>query len=352
VAPAQNFIYADVNGNIGYQCPGLIPIRVEGHTGQFPVPGNGSYDWVGWIPRDELPYVKNPEKGYIVTANNKLQPATYPYLILNDHDYEPHYRALRIIEMLEAMNNHTVYTQMRMQFNQITGLWADFLPLLQTIPTSSLDDVANSWLAALLKWDGNELTNSVEATVFEYWIYTLGEMASQETGYASWAVPYYLLNTLRNDADPSCGGSCADVMARALKQAVSMMGNKNAPSGPEWGSIHQLHIEHAVMSQTALGCAFNRVLPYGGDSYCVNVGAMSSKHKDDDPPYEMTVGPSYRQIVDLSNMENSQFIIPMGQSGNVLDKNYDSLLNDFMNDKYAPMKTSGYTVADKLTLKP
>ena len=79
--PAQNLVYADVDGNIGYQMPGDIPIRANG-DGRFPVPGwTDEYEWTGFIPFEEQPYLLNPEKGYIVTANNQVPPRDYPYLV-------------------------------------------------------------------------------------------------------------------------------------------------------------------------------------------------------------------------------------------------------------------------------
>ena len=97
--PAQNLLYADTQGNIGYQTPGDIPIRKKG-DGTLPVPGwNSEYDWSGYIPFDELPYVFNPESGYIATANNQANPRDYPYLITKDWDYGQ--RAARIVDMIQ-----------------------------------------------------------------------------------------------------------------------------------------------------------------------------------------------------------------------------------------------------------
>ena len=98
--PAQNLLYADVDGNIGYQMPGDIPMRRNG-DGTLPVPGwTDEYEWTGFIPFEDLPYTFNPPEGYIVTANNRCQPWDYPYLITRDWDYG--FRALRIVDMLTS----------------------------------------------------------------------------------------------------------------------------------------------------------------------------------------------------------------------------------------------------------
>jgi len=85
VVPAQNLIFADVEGNIAYQMPGWIPIRSEGHDGMLPVPGwTGEYEWQGYVPFEELPYTINPVEGYIVTANNAVVGEDFPYLITKE----------------------------------------------------------------------------------------------------------------------------------------------------------------------------------------------------------------------------------------------------------------------------
>ncbi|MFN3307892.1 MAG: penicillin acylase family protein, partial [Anaerolineales bacterium] len=98
--PAQNLLYADVDGNIAYQMPGRVPIRANG-DGRLPVPGwTDEYEWLGTIPFEELPYTLNPPQGYIVTANNRVPPPNYPYLITSDWDYG--FRAQRIVELIES----------------------------------------------------------------------------------------------------------------------------------------------------------------------------------------------------------------------------------------------------------
>ena len=97
--PAQNLIYADVDGNIGYQTPGQLPIRGAG-DGSMPQPGwDSAYDWQGFIPFEELPTSYNPPEGYIVTANNAIVGRDYPYFLTRDWDYG--WRAARIVDLLQ-----------------------------------------------------------------------------------------------------------------------------------------------------------------------------------------------------------------------------------------------------------
>jgi penicillin amidase len=92
--PSQNVVYADVQNNIGYMMPGLVPQRRNG-SGLLPVPGwNDDYEWDGWIPYEELPQLNNPPEGIIVTANNRLHGSSYPHMLTGE--WLPDYRARRI----------------------------------------------------------------------------------------------------------------------------------------------------------------------------------------------------------------------------------------------------------------
>ena len=105
-APAQNFVFADKEGNIAYKANGNVPIRKKG-TAAFPVPGDSSeYGWEGYIPYDELPMLVNPEQGYIATANNEVVGKEYPYHLSNI--WAQPYRFQRIVELLEDRDQLTV----------------------------------------------------------------------------------------------------------------------------------------------------------------------------------------------------------------------------------------------------
>ena len=98
-APAQNLIYADLEGNIGYQAPGVIPIR-EGYDGKWPIPGwDSSYQWKGTNPFTALPSVLNPSEGWIVTANQAVIGPDYPFFITDDWSYGA--RSQRIVDLIE-----------------------------------------------------------------------------------------------------------------------------------------------------------------------------------------------------------------------------------------------------------
>jgi penicillin G amidase len=105
-APGQNIVYADNQGNIGYQATGLLPVRSRG-LGMVPAPGwTGEYDWTGYIPYDKMPSVLNPSTHFIATANNKVVPDDYPYYM--GYDWSPPFRAQRITDLINAKDKLSV----------------------------------------------------------------------------------------------------------------------------------------------------------------------------------------------------------------------------------------------------
>ncbi len=164
--PAQNLLYADVDGNIGYQMPGDIPIRSKG-DGTVPVPGwTDEYEWEGMIPFEELPYTFNPQEGYIVTANNQVQPDGYPHFITYDWDYG--FRADRIVNMIQSAPNKIdiAYIQ-KMHGDAYDANGAVFVPLLLDL---ELDSDLQPALDTLKNWDYQAQSDSTSAAIFNaFW---------------------------------------------------------------------------------------------------------------------------------------------------------------------------------------
>lgn len=333
VAPSQNFVYADIEGNIGYIAPGQIPIRQPGHTGLNPVPGNGEFDWQEFIPFEELPQVLNPAEGFIVTANNKVTPPTYPYSI--SRQWAEPYRAERIRELLLSKDKLSLEDMQTFQLDQVSLLYRNFRPILERLDLTS--EQARTWRDRLLAWDGDTRPDSMEATVFEAWYTELTRLPGAPVGQAYLSSPRFLLQALQN-GDPACnqsGPGCLDDAAQVLEQVLERFGD----SVPRWGELHQANIAHPVLP-------INRQVPFGGDAYTVNVGPYNPQ------TFVMSFGPSYRQIVDLGSLDNSLFIYPIGQSGDQSSPYFDNLLSFWQQGEYLPMKTKSYPVVERLLLQP
>ena len=128
--PAQNLVYADREGHIGYQSPGRIPIRQAGNDGTMPVEGwVSANDWTGeYIPFDGLPSVLDPEEGFIVTANQAVIDERYPYLLTKDWDYG--YRSTRIREVLESEGELSVSEMAGLQLDSTNPMAETLVPYL------------------------------------------------------------------------------------------------------------------------------------------------------------------------------------------------------------------------------
>lgn len=347
VAPVQNFVYADVQGNIGYYAPGNLPIRQPGHTGLLPVPGTGEFDWQGFIPFNQLPQVFNPNSGFIVTANNRVAPSNYPYTI--SQEWAEPYRAERIRDLILSRERLSLNDMQAIQLDQTTLLYRDFRPILQQLqpilsnlnplPTETLN-----WLNQLLAWDGNLRPDSRVGTVFEVWYNELTKFIARSIGLdvlegnAQEPAPRFLLKAL-TQGDPSLGGSATAALTLAaltLQQVVTRFGS----SVPPWGEIHQVVFSHPVLP-------IRRQVAFGGDRYTINVGTYNSATLLMDRN-----GPIYRQLIDLSNLENSRYIFAIGQSGRLFSPYFDNLLPLWQRGQYLPMRTRNFPVATRLTLRP
>ncbi|APD09180.1 MULTISPECIES: penicillin acylase family protein [Thermus] len=333
-APSQNFVYADIDGNIGYIAPGKFPIRREGHTGMVPVPGNGAWDWQGYRPPETWPMVLNPKEGLLVTANHKVTPKGFPYALT--YDWAEPYRAERILELLRAKEKLTLEDMKAIQQDQKSLLFRDFRPVLSLL--NPLSERARAWRERLLAWDGTMAPSSEEALVFALWYTELTRLPEKEVGEAHWDEPRYLLKALK-EGDKNCDQpeteypeTCLDYAALALERALD---RKEALKAKAWGEVHRAAFRHPVLTHTPLRRLSDRQVAFGGDRYTANVGPFD--------PQSLTMGhgPSYRQIVDLSNPEGSLFVHPMGQSGHLLSPHYADLLPLWARGDYLPMAFSG-----------
>ncbi len=368
VAPSQNFVYADREGNIGYFGPGHIPIRARGN-GLLPVPGwNDDYEWTGWIPFEDLPHAFNPEAGYIVTANNRVVPDDYPYFI--SHDWAPPYRAQRIVELIETLSSGgetiSVDDMAAIQGDQQSAQARELLPFLLKIQPK--DERQKKALSYLQNWDGSTPTDSIAATIYHAWFMQLGRAMFEDDlrgslydDFAERKHPIFLINLFTQPDNVWCDNflttpteTCADTAQKALDRALDDLEKRLGKnmSKWEWGKIHRTEYPHSPFSEVGiLKPFFHREIPNGGDTYTVNVAPTRYTNKEN--PYLQFHVPSYRQIVDLSDLNNSRFMHTTGQSGNVFSPHYDDLIERHQAVEYLPMTFGRNNVSgDVLTLRP
>ena len=356
VGPSQNLVYADRKGNIGYRATGRVPVRAAGHTGAFPAPGTGKYDWKGEIPFEAMPWAYNPPEGYIVTANNRIDPpGVYGYSLggggAHWNDDVAGYRAARIVDLVEARLDHTLETIQAIQLDTHSLLARDLKGLLRRL--EGLKGRHAEWRDRMLAWDGDMKVKSHEASVHALWFTELSASHSDHLDFDGVHGPrHHLRNPARlflefgreggdarrcvvqqRQAAPRGAKvgdevACLDVAAEAFKVAVDRGHNK------AWGEdLHQAKFAHAPLSRTPLGCLGECSATHGGDFHTVNAGGFSMDSKR----LQGTSGPSYRQLVDLGDMEHSLFMHPMGRSGVLGSPSYDNLLEKWERGEYAKM---------------
>lgn len=376
VAPAQNFVYADVEGNIGYYAPGWLPIRAEG-DGALPAEGwSGKNEWTGWVPFEELPHAYNPPEHFIATANNRPMPDDYPYFL--GREWAQPYRAERITELLEAKDVLTMEDHAAIQADVVSLYARKLLPQLLPL-TSAQNDQQRAALELLKSWNGTMSGDSPAAAIFSAWQQRLPralsgdelgtELINRYEGRMAFVSPY-LHSTLADSNSPWCDDvstddaeSCSNVVTQALDEALADLRTRLGDNMERW-RWDQLHVtvfpHQPLDSIPQLRPIFNRTIGNGGDSSTVNVGPFNcmrgpAASTASQPatnirlfqcarPFEQRAIPGYRQLIDLANLDDGRFIHAIGQSGHVLSPHYDDYLEDWQAVRYRQMRFERATV--------
>jgi penicillin G amidase len=354
-APQLNVCYADIDGNIGYWVTGKVPVRAKG-DGTLPSPGwTGEYEWVSEVPFETMPHAFNPAQGYVVTCNNRIIPNDYPYFLGNV--WMNGYRARRIVDYLESKDQLSMddHRAIHMDFTCLPG--KQFLAHLEGL-TSTDEDVQLA-LTRLRSWDGQLSASSTVGTIYEvvryYLVRNLLEpglgkaltLRYMGEGFHPLLFPTHefyghdtvaVFNMLDNPDSwwlGQAGGKHA-VLTQSIKQAVGWL-KTNLGDDPEtwqWGKLHRVIFSHPMALQKPLDRVFNLgPFPIGGDTDTPCQTAFFAH----DPYDNKAWAPSYRQIVDMGNLENSVAMFPPGQSGQLGSPHYGDLAKPWLNGEYHPM---------------
>jgi penicillin G amidase len=325
--PAQNFVYADADGHIGYTASGAMPIRPRS-DGMRPVPGDGGDDWTGVVPFANLPRALDPERGYVVTANNRVVSEKYPYPF--SRDWPEPYRARRIEDRILALPRLSVDDVRAISLDQVSYQARDLLPLL--LDTKPSDDASRRALDRLRGWNFEFSPESVPATIYAAWYAALSSMPEDELKEP--AAPSvrsrFVIDALRSDS-PWCDDvrtarreTCAEFKASTLAGAVAGLRRRlgDDAAGWRWERLHRARFPHnAFDGVPVLSKLFSLEIGQGGDASTVNVGAYRR-----DGTFRMSDGPTYRQIVDFADLPGSRYVHTTGQSGNPFEKSYRNFL--------------------------
>ncbi|MCD1571899.1 penicillin acylase family protein [Agromyces mediolanus] len=363
--PSQNLVYADVDGNIGYQAPGDIPIRTAG-DGTVPLPGWTSANrWAGAVPFEELPSLLNPERGVIVTANNAVT-ADGPFLTA---DWDLGYRAdgieRRLAEALDGGAKLGAEDLAAIQLDTRDANAEAFLPLIAELQLTGDAKAGADYLAG---WDAHADADSGQAAYFAvFWRTLLDDMfgelpeGTRPVGGDRW---FSVVGTLLSDpespwwSDEQRGvngrdAMIADALGTAWSEARSLLGSN--PERWSWGELHTLTLTNQSFGESGIApieWLFNRG-PYrlGGGSAIVNAIGW-----DASLGYGVDWVPSMRMVVDLADFDGSTWVNLTGASGHAFHRHYDDQAPLWQRGEQRPWAYSPEAVAaasvDALTLRP
>jgi len=361
--PSENMVWADRQGHIGYQAVAITPLRPN-WSGLVPVPGDGRYEWNGYLPITALPHVANPEKGYVATANNYLFPPDYPYKEALHYTGADPFRASRISEVLGSGRLHTVADMMRLQNDNVSLPARSLVPLLREVALQS--DSRQSFTNAretLLAWNYSVDADSVAAGIYEMWQRRLTanvrnllvpKEAQSFIGQLSMKRIIDWLNAPdgRFGADPHKGRD--ELLARSLSEAIDELTKKLGPDMTAWRwgqeKYHHALIRHPLedIAPPDIRARLN-VGPYlrGGDSFTVSATGNADNQ---------TSGGSLKIIADTENWDNSLGLNNPGQSGDPDSAHYRDLFDIWSRGRYFPIFYSRSKVEsvaeERTTLQP
>ncbi|PKH38055.1 penicillin amidase [Nocardioides alpinus] len=333
-APAQNMVYADREGHIGYQAPGRIPIRRGGNDGTMPVEGwISANDWTGdYIPFDGLPSVLDPEEGFIVTANQAVIGEDYPYLLTKDWDYG--YRSTRIREALEAEGELSVAEMADLQLDSTNPMAETLVPYLLDldVPGGYYRNAQN----LLRDWDFTQPADSAPAAYYNVVWRNLLELTFHDDlrqrtwpdGGDRWfrvvsamlpepAGPWW------DDAETDEVETRDDILRQAMLAARDELTRRQARDATlwSWGRLHRMNLHNATLGESGVG-PIERLVNRDGWQVGGGGSLVDATSWDAVEGYEVTAAPSMRMVVSLADWDDSRWINLTGVSGHPASSHY------------------------------
>ena len=331
--PGQNIVYADIDGNIGWRPAVYIPIRKAGFS-MVPRPGwNSTYDWDGMVPYEDMPFMYNPESGYIATANNRTIDKNFPYYISGL--WADPSRASRIIDMLNEKEKFDIEDMKSIQLDLTSNFSKEILPYILGNTGDLNSDAQVRAITFLKEWNHIEsvdseatlvfhsICNEIIKNIFYDELSLLGENYFKTFTSLKYITKRSLRSILKGKHNSwvddirtkNKNENIEEIIQRSIKTGIELVVSKYGPnwSNWKWGEAHSLTHKHILGRNKILNYLFNfNIGPFlsGGSDVTPNAGGYSL-HKG----FYQTSGASMRRIVDFSNLNNTQMIIPTGQSG-------------------------------------
>jgi penicillin amidase len=331
-APGQNVVFADVDGNIGYQATGKIPLRA---TGDGSLPENGSddaHEWTGYIPFDKLPSVYNPASGIIATANGRVTPDGYPYSISTG--WEAPWRTARIYRVLESGKKFSAADMLALQMDIYSDADRFFAErFVYSVDHARKASPRAQQAAEILRgWDGRMTADSAAPSIaYRARAELVRLLLEPKLGAAaadpkqveaalswksySWGMgSVWLENIVHHQPQswlPQGYGSYDELLAAAVEAAINGSDASKDLAAWNWGTFRPVEIQHPILGRVPVLERWTGpgVQPQSGSGYTVK--AVSRSH-----------GPSERLTVDLSDLDQTTLNVVTGEAGNFLSPYY------------------------------
>jgi penicillin amidase len=345
--PAQNFVYADVDGNIGYHAVGRLPVRPPNCHPDLPEDGGGQCAWQGFIPYEKLPQAYNPPSGIIATANQNPFPADFTWPV--DGRFAPKYRVQEIRHFLMSRPQWKADQMLTVQKDvysavlhflagQVAAAW-------EKHPDAKLRDAVE----LLRAWDGQMELGSAAAMIasltFDEVRDAVAEVASPKAGrwYQSSMLAPQVVETLLRERPP---GWFPDYDAQLLKSLSAAIDHGAKLQGSKlslwnYGRYTQFTIENPVMGQLPLVGKYFNIGPERMSGSPTSIKQMSR-----------ALGPSMRMVVDLSDLDNSLENITTGESGHPLSSHYKDQWKSYYTGHSFPMEFDKIEAKQVLMVNP
>ena len=354
--PVSNLVWADRGGSIGYKLVGRIPSR-PGGCPDLPKPGwTDEFEWGDYVPYDELPELVDPEEGYVVTANSRIEAEDFPHHITSE--YLDGYRARRIETLIGEREQHDVEGFERMQVDELSIPGLEVAHRLARLRPRDQREVAA--IERLRSWDGRMSRDSVAATIYQAFMIRLAREVARaaigdrdlverwldrsNSGFTNhvtspWRWQSHLLELWR-EGDPEPIGRPWDELALdSLRAALDYLADRYGPdsAGWRWGQVHRMTFPHPLgEANPVFGRFFNRSIEAGGAQETVSQIAF-----DPNDPFKAVWAPSWRMVIDMADPGAARWQSFTGQSGHPASPHYDDLQDRWLRGETQPMAGEG-----------
>lgn len=359
-APSLNHVYADVEGNIAWLPFGMTPIR-RNWDGLLPVPGDGRFEWDGFIDLDDMPSLVNPAAGYVASANEANVPPDWNHEAVRiGYEWLEKSRAVRIREVLDRQDRQSVAASAALQTDVVSVPARRLQALLRESTSSNTDPDFNQARAMLLDWDNTLHTDSAAGALSELWFTkhlkpALFARFVPDPSLRALLAPgdvEGILTALENPdgrfgTDPATGRDSllAETLAAAYRDAKQRLGDD--PERWKWGMLHHGYFEHPL-SAVAGGESRKTLdvgpLPKAGSASTI----MHAAYRPQD--FRVTMGASVRFVLDVGNWDASLCMNAPGQSGDSRSPHYSDLSSLWARGEYVPFLYSREAV-DRATVR-